>query len=302
MTFHPREALLEFLPLCREYGIRVGLASWFSQHNTTRQDIFTEKGGLLRAWTQTLTFLQNHNLLDNIIYVDLLNEYPNWHGYDWIKQELNKRSDIKKFMFHNPDVHLPDMDVEKVKSNALQILFANQFMKETINTLKTKFPLLEFFTSYDSSVQLDDINISGAALDYHVWFQHKNALPSISEISSLDQSLNLRSLYKNLYSYWTEHKTELVKWMDERINSIAQKATENKVVCGNTEGWGPIGWYDHPELSWQWTKEAGDICVELARKHDNYKFICSSNFTHPQFKGIWEDIGWHKRITDKIKA
>ena len=26
---------------------------------------------------------------DNIIYVDLLNEYPFWHGYDWLKKELD---------------------------------------------------------------------------------------------------------------------------------------------------------------------------------------------------------------------
>jgi hypothetical protein len=42
--------------------------------------------------------------------------------------------------------------------------------------------------------------------------------------------------------------------------------------------------------------------VELAKKHENYKYICSSNFTHPQFKGIWEDIRWHRKITDRIKG
>jgi len=32
---------------------------------------------------------------DNIIYVDLLNEYPDCNGYDWLKMELNKRTDAR---------------------------------------------------------------------------------------------------------------------------------------------------------------------------------------------------------------
>jgi len=57
----------------------------------------------------------------------------------------------------------------------------------------------------------------------------------------------------------------------------------------------------HPELDWQFTKEAADICVVFALKHDNYKFICISNFTHPHFKGIWDDVKWHQQITSRIK-
>jgi len=49
-------------------------------------------------------------------------------------------------------------------------------------------------------------------------------------------------------------------------------------------------------------ERSGGICVDLARSHENYKFICTSNFTHPQFKGIWEDIKWHREITSRIKA
>ena len=76
MTFRPREALLEFLPKCKKYGIKVGLATWFMRHGTTRTDIFIEEGGLLRAWDETLAFLKSNDLLNNVMYVDLLNEYP----------------------------------------------------------------------------------------------------------------------------------------------------------------------------------------------------------------------------------
>ena len=97
-------------------------------------------------------------------------------------------------------------------------------------------------------------------------------------------------------------KKILVGWMDGRLTDISATASKHNIVCGNTEGWGPIFWFDHPELDWKWVKESGDICVDLARKHENYKFLCTSNFTHPQFKGMWEDIKWHRNITSRIKA
>lgn len=304
MTFNPRDALLEFLPACQKFGIKVGLASWFINHGTTRKDIFLEEGGLLRAWNETLDFLSENNLLENIIYVDLLNEYPNWHGYDWFKKEMNNRSDIKKFLLNNPDANVPPADVnfEKARTNPLQQQFYNEFMQSTIRSLNEKFPDIDFFASLDSAMDLNLIDLSNFdALDYHIWFEHTGRIPGMDSIRSRDQSIDYRRVNSKLKVYWDENKESLVKWMDERISTISKTARNNNIVCGNTEGWGPIFWFDHPELDWKWVKESAEICVDLALKHDNYKFICTSNFTHPQFKGIWEDLKWHQQITAKIK-
>ncbi len=63
MTFNPREVLLEFLPKCRDYGIKVGASSWFMRHGTAREDIFMEEDGLKRAWSETLAFLRSNESL-----------------------------------------------------------------------------------------------------------------------------------------------------------------------------------------------------------------------------------------------
>lgn len=302
MSFRPREALMEFLPKCEKYGIKVGLATWFMRHGTARKDIFMEEGGLLRAWDETLALLQSHSLLNNVIYVDLLNEYPNWHGYDWFKNELNKRSDIKRFKLDNPDANVPEFDVDKKGENLLKQRFYNDFINTTITTLKRKYPSLEFFASLDSGMDLKNIDLSNfEALDYHVWFAHTGKIPGLGDISSRNQSLDYRQVYTGLLNYWKENKSSLIQWMNGRISDISNVAIKNNIVCGNTEGWGPIFWFDHPELDWLWVKESAEICVDLALNHDNYKFICTSNFTHPQFKGIWEDVKWHQQITSKIK-
>ena len=302
MSFRPREALLEFLPKCEKYGIKVGLSTWFMRHGTNRKDIFMEEGGLLRAWDETLAFLESHHLLDNVIYVDLLNEYPNWHGYDWFKSEMNKRSDIKQFQLDNPEANVPDFDTAKNQGNPLQQRFYNDFINTTITALKAKYPDLEYFASFDPGMALDRIDLSNFnAVDYHVWFAHSGRITGLGDIRSRNQSLDYRQVYANLMDSWRENKESLVKWMDGSITDIASAASKNNIVCGNTEGWGPIWWFDHPELDWQWVKESADICVDLALKHDNYKFICTSNFTHPQFKGMWEDVKWHRQITSRIR-
>jgi hypothetical protein len=303
MSFRPREALLEFLPKSRKYGIKVGLATWFLRHGTDRTDIFMEEGGLVRAWDETLSFLKSHDLLDNILYVDLLNEYPNWHGYDWFRDKMNKLSDLNHHKLDNPDANLPDNDIIEKQGNRLQAEFYNEFVNSMINSLKTKYPDMDYFVSLDSGMSLDNIDLSAFnAIDYHIWFAHSGKIPGLNEISTLDQTQDYRKIYSGLRTYWQQNKESLVKWMDGRINDISGTATKHNLVCGNTEGWGPIFWFDHPELDWKWVKECAVICVDLALKHDNYKFICTSNFTHPQFKGMWEDIAWHKRITTKIKG
>lgn len=303
MSFSAREALLEFLPKCEKYGVKVGLASWFQRHGTSRQEIFNEEGGLLRAWEETLAFLQSNNLLGNVIYVDLLNEYPNWHGYDWLKKELDKRSDVQQFKLDNPEANIPNIEVSKEKENPLKQMFYNDFVNSTLKPLKKKYPEMDFFVSLDSAMDLDHIDLSNFdALDYHVWYAHTGLIPGLDDIGSRNQSLDLKQVYGRLNAYWIENLESLIKWMDGRITHIAETASKNNMVCGNTEGWGPIVWYDHPELDWKWVKESADICVDLALKHEHYKFICTSNFTHPQFKGMWKDVKWHQQITSRIKA
>jgi hypothetical protein len=303
MSFRPQEALLEFLPKCSKYGIKVGLATWFMQHGTTRKDIFSEEGGLLRAWEETLLFLQKNSLLDNVIYVDLLNEYPNWHGYDWLKKNMNKLSGLEQYKLNNPDANVPDQIISGKNATPLQQKFYNEFITSTIKTLRGKYPDIDFYASLDSSMELDRIDLSEfGALDYHIWFAHSGKVPGLDKVGARDQSQDYREIYSVLQAYWKENRDSLIKWMEGRLSEISSAAAKHNIVCGNTEGWGPISWFDHPELGWEWVKESAEVCVDIARRHDNYKFICTSNFTHPQFRGMWDDIKWHQRITSRIKS
>ncbi len=242
------------------------------------------------------------------MYVDLLNEFPYWHGYDWLKDELNKRSELEKFQLDNPDAHIPDGDnedeqrdqSETMYDNPLEVQFYNHYANDLLTRLKSKYPDLGFLMSL-SKMNLDKIDLTNYdALDNHLWFQFKADVSETRQMPKLG-GLDHKDTYRRLMAWWENDKAQWIKWMQGRIAKAARVAEENNIVCGNTEGWGSVLWYDHPELSWDFIKEAADICVDECLKYDNYKFICTSNFTHPQFKGIWDDIAWHKKITNKIK-
>jgi len=301
MSFRPREALLEFLPKCKKYGIKVGLATWFMRHGTERIDIFNEEGGLKRAWKETLDFLDANNLLDNnIMYVDLLNEYPDVHGFDWLKNEMNKRSDIKKFRLDNPDANLPEFS-KREKGNPLKKMFYNDFLKNLITDMKKIYPQFDYFASLHSRSYNNVEKSYFDAIDNHMWFEHHGGIPGSKIIGDLKIENDYRKAYADLRKYWIENKAYLIDWMDKKVTNVAKLSGKLGIVCGNTEGWGNVCWWDQPEIDWKWIKESGDICVDLALKHKEYRFICTSNFTHPHFKGMWEDIEWHRKITSKIK-
>ena len=310
MSFRPREALLEFLPKCEKYGIKVGLASWFMRHGTDRSQIFNEKDAVYRAWDETLSFLKSNDLLKNVMYVDLLNEYPYWHGYDWLKNELNRRSDVENARLNNPDANIPDAvldDQEQDESETMhdtpsEIEFYKHFANDLLTRLKAGYPELDFLLSF-SKMNLDKIDLSNyAALDYHLWFQFVLDAPEIWQIHARSAGIDHREVYAAIKACWSEDKAQLTEWMNGRIAKASKVAREHNIVCGNTEGWGSINWWDHPELGWDWIKECAEISVDACLQHDNYKFICTSNFTHPQFRGMWDDVSWHRTITDRIKT
>lgn len=298
----PREALLEFLPKCYDRGIHVGLSTWF----IGKEKRFRDGDGLYRAWDGTLSLLDQHGLLDRVLYVDLLNEYPLWHGYDWLRDELNVRADAATFRAKKPDVHVADADafVKRGVFTPAQREFFNTFLNDTISRLKTKWPRLDFMASFTCDVPVEDIDLSKCgALDYHGWFNYYPEVYGIIDHTNIPGPNDIRfeQMQKRLNEFWQQNRSKMIDWIAARIKAVADHAAKYRIPCGNTEGWGAANWMDHPALTWDFIKEAGDICVDLALAN-GYKFICTSNFTHPQFRGMWNDVKWHQRLTSRIRS
>lgn len=311
ITTRPRKALVEFVGKCRDRSIHVGLSTWFGAHGTDRHTNVEGVDGFLRVWDETLVLLDEHGLLSQVIYVDLLNEYPLWHGFSWLHDQLQLLADpgdvAESYLANVHEQNVLEGLVTERKFNARQVSFYNKFLNDVITTLKRKWPRLEFFASVSKAFDTpwQDLDFSqSAALDMHVWFVHQREFSLYTDyfkdIHPRPNEQRFAICYEKILRHWAQEKPSLIQWMENEIAGAADFARSNGLAVGNTEGWGPIVWMDHPHLDWDWVKETGEICVSLAVKH-GYHFICTSNFTHPQFAGIWDDIAWHQRVTRAIR-
>jgi hypothetical protein len=295
ITYNPRKSIEEFILKCEDRGIYIGLSTWFFGDDTNRNDKIQGLNEFIRVWDETLDFLNSKNLLKNVIYVDLLNEYPFYHGFNYLTNMLKTMSEPK----------------DAVKEyNKKQIQYYNKFITESLIKFKNKWTELDFLASITETgetrpwtdVNLKEFNV----LDKHQWFimigdwAYKEGYWSkkIDANASADhkQLMQFRDMIEN----WKENKEDLIVRMEAEIKKVALIGNKHGILVGNTEGWGSVGWRNHPDLGWEFIKESGEICAKLCVKH-GYKFICTSNFTHPHF-GIWDDIEWHKKVTDIIKS
>ena len=301
-----RRGLLEFIPKCHERGIYISLSTWFRTDDSHRNHQVKSLAEFVRVWKETLDFLNEHGLLKNVIFVDILNEYPFWHGFSWLHNEIKKRGAQNEQDINDKDEnekHLQNFNTSKY--NNAQINFYRDFATDTIEQLKGSYPLLDYTASlsYHGQVDWQDMDFNQLDLiDMHIWFIHNGKLSNPTGFWNMkkENDLKFRQVNAAIKKVWRESKPEFINWMDAELRKIALAGKKYNIPYGCTEGWGPLGWLEHPNLDWDWVKETGEIAVKLAKKHD-YSFICTSNYNQPQFPGVWNDIKWHQKLTSIIK-
>lgn len=292
----PRAGLLEFLPKCRERGVRVGLSTWYPDVANERHCDARGVDGFVRVWDETLQFLDEHGLADDLLYVDLLNEYPFAHNFQWLKNELENLREP-----HEPTWFWPEK----------KLRFLSDFSTSALARLKEKWPQLQFMFSFSYAGKMKDrmwslLDLSEhQLLDCHMWAVNS----PFGDESGYWVNLHKRREsdrdfcpgFRQLMDCWKEKKGEVEKWLHDLAADATAKAEEYDLPIGNTEGWGPIVWRDHPYLTWDFVKECGLIGARIGAEL-GYAFNCSSNFTHPHFSGLWADVDYHREVTGIIKG
>ena len=300
----PRKALKEFIPRCLDRGLLLGLSTWFMGPGVEQIEGLE---GFVRVWHETLRFLKENDLLHNVYYVDLLNEYPLFNGFTWLRRRLDGQlqSQIEQAKAGGANEWKAKIgDYNDKQSRAFYVGFAD----DAIGRLKKSWPEIDFLFSQTPNLAADWQAMAPsktAAIDFHTWFVMNPTLSgntgyweTVHDMANDDRSF--ASVQTALLRNWKEHKPRLIEWMDRQMGDAAALGQRHGKPVGNTEGWGVINWMDHPALTWDIVKEAGEICVGLGRKH-GYRFLCTSNFTHPQFPRLWADVAWHKRLTEMIR-
>ena len=104
---------------------------------------------------------------------------------------------------------------------------------------------------------------------------------------------NGESLYRSKPDYWQSR-------LDHGIELMAEWSRVSGKPLITTECWGVVDYKDWPLLNWDWVKELCEVGVRHASATGRWAAIATSNFCGPQFRGMWRDVAWHRRMTDVI--
>lgn len=284
-----------FISKCREYGIKVGLSSWFRKDNDNTRMKITTAEKHAEIWLKTLRTIDDAGLFDAILYVDLCNEWP---GELWAPYFRNDPPHLTWGFWHTDT--------------------SMKWMKTAIEMVRKEYPQLPINFSFDS---LDvekygeyDLSFFDFA-EHHIWMVKENNDEFYREIKERSRSAgrpvdvdNLFSnqVYKNLVAeYEVVYMSKPDYWkklLTDKIQLAAINAAKAKLPLITTECWGIIDYKDWPLLSWEWVKELCELGTITAASTGQWIAIATSNFCGPQYVGMWRDIEWHRRLTNIIKS
>ncbi|HEY8665054.1 MAG TPA: cellulase-like family protein [Tepidisphaeraceae bacterium] len=291
-----RQGVLDFLSKCQRRGIRLALSSWLPASIPARNTRLEGPAELVRIWDETLTLLAEHDLLQTAVYVDVLNEYPDWHGFTWLHAMLATMAEPKP----------TPLDIPGNVYNARQKTFYRRFMHAVLTELRGRWPAVDFTADTTDWRQDADMDYSAYSLhDNHLWMVHHREFIRPTgyweHIHPANTDAEWAHTFTRISERWREYKSECELWLDEEYAAMRSLADRWNIPLGSTEGHGAIFWADHPALNWNFIREAGEIAVRLGAKH-RFAFNCTSNFCHPHFVGMWRDIDWHRQMTKIIKS
>lgn len=310
----PRKALPEFVKKCGEHKVKVGLSTWFKPTADKRNEQIERAEGVIRIWDETLQLLEKKNCLNNVIYLDVLNELPFGFCMQWFHSTLQ--------LYRHP--------ISESGYNSRQKEFVRSFVTEVFEGLKKKWPRLSIGGSIvhaDHGGGMLDLSVMDF-IDNHIWISrcsefaketggasaiymhgHPDHLFRREQISGgyaepryklIPQDVDYDVIYERMLQVFQKKKKTIRNFLEKEIAKTIALGKKHDLPVGNTEGWGTVFWCEHPLLDWRIQKSAAEMAVEMGAK-GGFLFNCSSNFCHPHHLGFWDDIAWHRKITQTIK-
>ncbi len=298
----PRSALVEFIGKAADRGIYVGLSSWYNLDILNRVQMIQSPKDYARIWLATLDLLSEAGLHDRIVWVDICNEFPvsRWApgpytdifkskrvGDLWMALKLSRKWD------------------EGVKQRI------KNYFDGAITPLREKYPDLKYTFSFQAlgSRQIQEIDVSTFDVaevhiwvsDYMKWMLRTGQV--LMHIGFPRYPRNLKIHAKRMTNLYPQHREEYIRMLEARIDFWAEWGKKNNIPLFTTEAWGPINYSDIAPggtgAEWDWVKDIAEHGVRMAAER-GWQGICTSNFCQPHFEGMWADVGWHKRMTDRI--
>jgi hypothetical protein len=274
-----KDALVEFIGKCQDRGIVAGLSTWYKDDpGHVRMNIRTP-ADQARIWTDTLRHIDRAGLIDTVLYVDFCNEFPQrkWAPYLYRKDE-------------DADFRLTD-----------QLVI--EWMRQSISAIKVDYPGLDYTFSMSTqfeSWRQQDVSMLDF-LEPHVWMSHPEVSDFYARIGYSGPKRDFNQLVRNAECEYSADPKRHQRILENEIAMIADWSRASGRPLITTECWAIIHYRDWPMLKWDWVKELCEVGVTSAAASGRWTAMGTSNFCGPQYRGMWRDIAWHRRLTDLIK-
>jgi hypothetical protein len=275
-------ALITFLGLCRTRGIKVGLSTWYRQDTRQCRMKITSPQIMADYWHATLKTIEQHGMLDTILYVDLCNEWPLSAWAPFFPQANKTR-----------------------QWNGVESI---AWMSAAIQSLRPRWPAIPLtfsFTNENVETYLDQDVRFLDLFEHHLWMAQANDsefykivgynYEHFEPTGYRNMSLHAEELYRSKPKYWEG-------LMLKNIDRLADTARKLRKPLITTECWSVVDYKDWPLLKWDWVKDLCASATERAAASEQWVAIATSNFCGPQFKGMWRDVAYHQRLTTIIKS
>ena len=267
-------SLNQFIAKCAERGMVVGLSTWFREDLDKTRLTIDSPLKLGQIWKTTLDGINDAKLLPHLLYVDLCNEWP-------------------------LDVWAPFYPKNTPRSSALGVAW----MKDAVEVVRAAYPDLTYtfsFTSEYEDWRSQDVSMLDL-LELHMWMTHFSDF--YTHVGYNYERFDPKG-YDNLaLKGETLYRSDPAKWkgaLSKGVEFCAEWSRTAKKPLITTECWSVVDYKDFPLLEWGWIKELCEHGVRSAAATKQWSAIATSNFCGPQFRGMWRDVAWHKRMTDVI--
>jgi hypothetical protein len=271
-------ALLEFIEKCAERNVAVALSSWFRADTTNARMDIQQPADLASVWIDTLDRIADAGLLETIAWVDLCNEFP---LPDWAP------------FFNRPgDPHVTHRRSSAARrwidksTAAVRELYPNQIYCVS----ETAGPGKPWGRAPESEMDL---------VDTHLWLMNTSDFFDWSH--DIDSAEHYDWLADDGQERYVEYAERWQARLRSEIESAAMWSRNAGVPLATTESWAVIHYDDRAELEWDWIKELCAIGTKHAAKTGRWVALSTSNFCGPQFRGMWDDVRWHRELTSVIR-
>jgi hypothetical protein len=268
--------LNQFVRKCADRGLRVALSTWFRQDTGNQRMQIRSAADHGAIWKATLDTIAADGLLNNLLYVDLCNEFP-------------------------LDIWAPFLPKGTLRASA----FGTAWMRDAIKVVRGAYPNVDYtfsFTSEYDTWRQQDVSMLDF-LELHIW---------MSQASDFYKQVDYN--YERFSQAGYEHLVDRAKpiyeakpeYWNSKLRSAIEHAAEwsrfaNRPLI-TTECWSLVDYKDWPLLQWDWLKTLCEIGVRTASATGRWAAMATSNFCGPQFVGMWRDVGWHRKLTDVIHS